>query len=71
MILNIFERKEDGLHRHPAWTNFVKNLSIMDHRNDILRTEYHARRILADSVEDDFLIFDTEQDMMLFLLRWS
>lgn len=74
MILPLYELKEEGLHRHPAWSNFITNiLPRNDSRSqgDILRTEYNARRILANSVKDDYLIFDTEQDMMLFLLKWS
>ncbi len=76
MNLPIYERGEDGkLSRVPSWNNFIKHAkdqSIGSKAHDILKEEYNSILVIAESgPSKDFLRFETEQDMMLFLLKWS
>ncbi len=73
MILNIFERNETGeLNRTPIWNNFIAACPMTGPEYDaLLAEEYNAKRILANDVAKDFLLFETEQDMIMFMLKWS
>ncbi len=56
--------------RVSAWKNFILSVGEWGDRVSALK-EYNARFVLGYSMNEDHLLFDTEQDMMLFLLRWS
>ncbi len=63
------------IRRTRVWDNFVKQLVLTVGRNcfaardKLLREEYNAH--ISHDSNIDQLVFETEKDMLLFLLRWS
>ncbi len=71
MKIMIHERDENGiLHRLPNWVNFLKSVSILE-AAEILKERYNAKLIITSMAEDDYVEFETEQDMLMFMLKWS
>jgi hypothetical protein len=69
-------KEYDWLHETPLyWQNFVHMMDkgeLWDHANKILENEYHGKMIMG--IEDptfDYLEFDTEEDFIVFRLKWS
>jgi len=64
-----------SIRRTRVWDNFAKHLVPIAGRNwfatrdKCLREEYNAHISYDSNIGQ--LVFETEQDMLLFLLRWS
>jgi len=75
MRLLIHERDENGiLHRLLIWVNFLKSVPVQGRRARAaaeLKERYDAKVIITSMAEDDYVEFETEQDMLMFMLKWS
>ncbi len=65
--------------RHPAWVNFIVHIKIQKYGTNIFGQDldewfpYRAEKLaeFKATYNGKQVIFDSEQDKMFFLLRWS
>ncbi len=69
--LLIHERDKDGiLRRLPIWKNFIKQVTH-SLAEIVLKEEFNATIVITNTVDQDYVKFETEQDMIMFMLKWG